>query len=180
MSRMARALRTPAVAWCTYVGLLWAWHAAALYDAAAGNEALHLVEHIGFLLGGWLFWSVVIGARRKRQRDYGRSALLLFGAAIQSTYLSLLLTFANEPWYDSYLATTRPWGLDPLQDQQLAGVIMWVPSGWIYTLTALSMVVAWIRSSEGERPSPPGSKAQRRVDGREASVHRGQPPSATS
>lgn len=157
-----RALRTPAVAWLVYVAALWGWHTAALYDAAAGNELLHIVEHVSFLVGGWLFWSAVIGGRVKRTRDHGRSVLLLFGAALQSTYLSLLLTFANEPWYDSYRTTTQPWGFEPLEDQQLAGVIMWVPSGWIYVLLALASAVAWIRSTEGDgrtgtpTPAAPG------------------------
>lgn len=143
-----RLLRMPVVAWLLYVGALWSWHSAALYDAAARNDVLHNVEHISFLGTAWLFWSVVIGTRQKHSRNYGQSVLLIFAAAISSIYLSMLMTFADAPWYDSYRATTRPWGLDPLADQRLAGAIMWIPSNLVYVHVALVLFVLWIRSTE--------------------------------
>jgi cytochrome c oxidase assembly factor CtaG len=67
---------------------------------------------------------------------------------MQSVLLSLLLTFANASWYEGYRSSTAPWGLDALADQQLAGVIMWVPAGLIYLATALGLLVAWLREIE--------------------------------
>ncbi len=74
--------------------------------------------------------------------------LLLFAAALQSVFLAALLTFARAPWYPSYAATTQAWKLEPLADQQLAGAIMWVPVGFVYTTIALRLLVLWIRSAE--------------------------------
>ena len=145
-----RVLRTPVVVWLLYVGAIWSWHSAALYDAAAGNEFLHSLEHLSFLGTAWLFWSVVIGTRRKSSRAHGQGVLLVFAVTIPSIYLSLLMTFANAPWYDSYLATAPRWGLDPLADQQLAGAIMWIPSNLVYVLVALALFVSWIRSTEDD------------------------------
>ncbi|HEV2895702.1 MAG TPA: cytochrome c oxidase assembly protein, partial [Actinomycetota bacterium] len=68
--------------------------------------------------------------------------------AMQSVFLSVLLTFARTPWYSSYATTTAPWGLDPLTDQQLAGVLMWVPAGGMYLAVALALLVSWIRATE--------------------------------
>ena len=58
-------------------------------------------------------------------------------------FLSVLLTFARTPWYSGYATTTASWGLDPLTDQQLAGVIMWIPAGGIYLAAALVLLVTW-------------------------------------
>jgi putative membrane protein len=71
---------------------------------------------------------------------------------MQSVLLSVLLTFARQPWYAAYTRTTAAWGLEPLADQQLAGVIMWIPAGGIYLAVALALFVAWVRASEtGDR-----------------------------
>ena len=69
--------------------------------------------------------------------------------AMQGVLLAALLTFAETPWYSGYATTTATWGLSPLADQQLAGVIMWVPSGLIYTLAGLALLVAWINETDG-------------------------------
>ena len=67
--------------------------------------------------------------------------------AMQSVFLSVLLTFARTPWYSGYATTTAPWGLDPLTDQQLAGVLM-ILAGGIYLAVALALLVSWIRATE--------------------------------
>jgi cytochrome c oxidase assembly factor CtaG len=62
--------------------------------------------------------------------------------------LGALIAMAQRPWYLAYYDTTRPWGLTPLEDQQLAGLVMWVPAGIVYTGAALVFIVAWLRESE--------------------------------
>jgi len=143
-----RPLRHPAVVWLLHVGTLWFWHAAVPYDAAVEHHVLHVIEHASFLVTGVLFWRVVIGAREADRVSNGLGVLLVFAAAMQSVFLSALLTFAREPWYSAYASSTAPWRLDPLADQQLAGVIMWIPAGLIYLGTALGLLVLWIRSTE--------------------------------
>jgi len=132
------------------VGTLWFWHAAVPYDAALDNQLIHIVEHTSFLVTALLFWHVVIGARSPARVANGLGALLVFAMAMQSIFLSVLLTFARAPWYSSYATTTTPWGLAPLADQQLAGVIMWIPAGLVYLAAALTLMVAWIRATEHE------------------------------
>ena len=70
----------------------------------------------------------------------GISILILFTASMQSGLLGALMTFAPYPWYASYTATTAAWGLTALEDQQLAGVIMWVPAGTIYLVATLVLL----------------------------------------
>jgi putative membrane protein len=125
-------------------------HAAAPYDAVLGSEPLHVLEHASFLVTAVLFWHVVIGVRGSARVSNGLGVLLVFAMAMQSVFLSVLLTFAREPWYSGYAQTTAPWGLDPLTDQRLAGVIMWIPAGGIYLVVALALLVAWVRATERE------------------------------
>jgi putative membrane protein len=141
-------LRHPAAVWLLSVGVLWFWHAAGPYDAALDSEPLHLLEHVSFLVTAVLFWHVVVGVRGTARVSDGLGVLLVFAMAMQSVFLSVLLTFARTPWYSGYAATTAPWGLDPLTDQQLAGVLMWIPAGGIYLAVALALLVSWIRASE--------------------------------
>ena len=151
-------LRHPAALWLLSVGVVWFWHAAAPYDATLDNQLLHVLEHASFLVTAVLFWQVVVGVRGAARVSGGLGVLLVFAMAMQSVFLSVLLTFARTPWYSGYAATTAPWGLDPLTDQRLAGVIMWIPAGVIYLVVALALLVTWIRATEREmsRSEPTG------------------------
>jgi putative membrane protein len=143
-------LRHPAAAWLLSVGVVWFWHAATPYDAALDNQLLHVLEHASFLVTAVLFWHAVIGVRGAARVSGGLGVLLVFAMAMQSVFLAALLTFARRPWYSGYATTTAPWGLDPLTDQQVAGVIMWIPAGGIYLAAALVLLVTWIRATERE------------------------------
>ena len=136
-----RGLRLPAVVWLLHVGTLWIWHAPRLFERALRHPAVHALEHATFFLPALLFWWLLADRRARRRLGFGGSLLLLFAAALQSTVLGALITLAQRPWYLAYYDTTRPWGLSPLEDQQLAGLVMWVPAGFVY-LAALAAVVA--------------------------------------
>ena len=142
--RFATKWLTPAVAWLMHTTIIWFWHAAGPYTAAVVNPLVHGIEHLTFLLTAVLFWSAV-GIGRKPE---GLGVLLVFGMALQSVFLAVLLTFAETPWYWVYEATTQAYGLDPLSDQQLAGVIMWVPAGLVYTGIGLALLLSWIRQHD--------------------------------
>ena len=92
----------------------------------------------------------MVGVRGAARVPGGLGVLLVFTMAMQSVFLSVLLTFARTPWYSDYATTTAPFGLDPLTDHQLAGVLMWIPAGGIYLAVALALLVSWIRASERE------------------------------
>jgi putative membrane protein len=143
-------LRHPAAVWLLAVGVVWFWHAAAPYDATLDNELLHVLEHASFLATAVLFWQAVVGVRGAARVSNGLGVLLVFAMAMQSVFLSVLLTFARTTWYSGYATTTASWGLDPLTDQQLAGVIMWIPAGGVYLAAALVLLVTWIRATERE------------------------------
>jgi cytochrome c oxidase assembly factor CtaG len=148
VARLVRPLRHPTVAWLAHVGALWFWHAARPYDAAVAHQPLHVLEHLTFVGTGVLFWGVVLGGRSAGRVSEGIGLLLVFTMALQSVFLSALITFAPTPWYRSYTGTTAAWGLDRLADQQLAGAIMWIPAGTVYVAVGLALLVFWLRGVE--------------------------------
>ena len=143
------ALTLPLVAWTLHVTLLWVWHLPRLYDAALLNGAVHVAEHIAFLASALLFWWVAFDRRRLR---IGGAVLYLFAAGLQCTLLGALLAMAHTPWFFVHYGTTQPWGLTPLEDQQLAGLIMWIPAGAAYLVALLPRLISLLR----ERAAVPG------------------------
>lgn len=142
------ALPGAAAVWLLHVGVLWAWHGAALYDATLARPLVHVGEHAAFLVTGVLFWQVVTAAGRSSRTSPGVGIALLFTMALQGTFLALLLTFATTSWYAGYATTTHLWGLTPLADQRLAGAIMWVPGGFVYLAAALWLLAIWLRDAD--------------------------------
>lgn len=151
-----RTLRTLAVvAWIAHVLVLWAWHAPRLYDWAVSSPAAHALEHLSLLVTACAFWSAVLSARILGP---GGAVLYLFAAAGQGTVLGALLTLSESPWYSIHVSSAAPWGLTPLEDQQLAGLIMWIPGGLVYAAVALATVARIVRGpSRGYFEERPGS-----------------------
>lgn len=149
------AITQPWIAWTLNVVMVWVWHVPGLYQSALENEALHTLEHLTFVGTSQLFWwAITRPGLRLGRGDPG--ILALFTMGIQCGLLGALMTFAPSPWYSSYAVTTQAWGLSPLEDQQLAGAIMWIPVGTVYTLAALVLFViqlAWVeRTSHSREP----------------------------
>ena len=105
------------------------------------HEWVHALEHATFLVTALLFWIALADRRPRRRLGFGGAIVYLFTAGLQGTALGALIAVATRPWYEVYLATTGPWGLTPLEDQQLAGLLMWIPSGMVY-LVALGAELA--------------------------------------
>jgi putative membrane protein len=141
-----RTLRRPVVAWTLHVGMLWLWHVPTLYGAALRDERVHVTEHAAFFLTALVFWYPVVERARQRFR-IGTAVLYLFGAGLQCTLLGAAITFARHPWYVGHYGTTAAWGLTPLEDQQLAGLIMWIPAGLAYLVALVPCVLPALRST---------------------------------
>jgi putative membrane protein len=137
------------VAWLIHAATLWIWHLPTLFDAANRNEAVHAFQHISFLVSALLFWWALIQAPQ-RVAGFGVGVLYMLTTAIHSGLLGALITFASGVWYPSYLTRTQSWGLTPLEDQQLGGLIMWIPACTVYIVAGLMLLLAWMQAS-GER-----------------------------
>jgi putative membrane protein len=142
-----RVLTAPVAAWALHGLVIWIWHAPALYDAAVADERLHAVQHAMFVGTSGLFWWGLLYGRYGRA-GYGAAAFYVFTTVIHTGLLGALLTFARAPLYTAYAGPAATRGIDPLADQQLAGVIMWIPAGVILMLLGVAFFVAWIGEVE--------------------------------
>jgi putative membrane protein len=125
---------------------LWLWHFPALYNAVLASSAVHRLQHVSFFVSALLFWWVLVNPR-VRPSGYGVAVLCLFVTTLHSGFLGVLLTFARQPWYAQQGELAAQFGLTPLEDQQLAGLVMWVPGGLVYTGAALAFAALWISGS---------------------------------
>lgn len=147
---MRHVVTRPLVAWLLHVAVVWMWHVPSLYEAATRNEGLHAVEHASFLATALLFWWVAIPSGARRHLAGGTDVLFVFTGGIQSGVLGALFTFAGAPLYPAYAHTALRWGTSPLQDQQLAGLVMWIPGGLVYVLAASALLARWLMMIERE------------------------------
>ncbi|MBI0475760.1 cytochrome c oxidase assembly protein [Sphingomonas sp. MA1305] len=116
---------------------LWLWHAPALFDRALASESWHVAQHLSFLVTALLFWT----AMWHRRTPAAIAALCLVATAIVSGALGALMAFATSPWYAGYASLgMAPFGLSPAEDQQLAGLLMWVPGGLVHAGAALLLM----------------------------------------
>jgi putative membrane protein len=136
-----------AIAWLIHAIVLWAWHLPAFFQATLTSNFVHALQHISFLGSALLFWWAVIYGR-DRAAGYGIAVLYLFTTAMHTGLLGALLSLAGSPWYPIYAGTTEAWGLTLLEDQQLGGLIMWIPAGIVYIVAGLVLFAAWLRESE--------------------------------
>jgi putative membrane protein len=126
---------------------LWVWHIPYLYQATIESDFIHALQHLSFFLSGALFWSALYGAGRSTM-SYGAGVLYVFGAAAYCSALGALLTFSSVIWYPIYADRTASWNLTPLQDQQLGGLLMWVPSGVVFIVIGILLFARWLTASE--------------------------------
>lgn len=146
-----RASLHPLPALLLAAGMLWAWHLPALYEAAIDRPVLHVVEHAGFLAAGAAVWSVALGNRRSP----GAALVVLLGTSLAGAALGALLAFAPQSLYPIYRQSYL--GLTPLEHQQLAGLIMWLPGFAVYGLAAAWIAFRWFRELDRAHGAPPGA-----------------------
>lgn len=142
-------LVTPTGAWIIHALGLWGWHVPVLFNAGLMNTWVHALQHLCFLLISLIFWYALF---RPRRQTSAFGVVYLFTTAIHTGMLGALLTLSPRVWYLPYLATAPHWGFAPLDDQQLGGLIMWIPAGVVFIgvgLWSLAGVIGGHRQSQG-------------------------------
>ena len=147
VNRIWRTLTIPLVAWLVHAIALWVWHIPALFEATLYSETVHTLQHLSFLLSALLFWWAIIHGPQGAM-GYGAAVLYLFTTSIHSGALGALITVAGSVWYPSYAPLTASWGLTPLEDQQLGGLIMWIPASLVYVIAGLALFAGWLREAD--------------------------------
>jgi len=159
LRELSRMLTHPAVGWLAFAVATWAWHVPALYELALRSHAWHHVEHVCFLLTALLFWWPVVQPWPSRPR-WPRWAMVpyLLLAEVQGTVLAAFFTFAGRPLYPTY--ATAQGGVSALQDQVMAGVLMWGLGSLSLLVPAGCLVVRLLAPAKAtleERPVHVGS-----------------------
>lgn len=136
----------PLSAWLFSALALWVWHIPWLFDLTLRSDWTHAAQHTSFLVSGLLFWWPLVN--KMRTMGYGGGVAYVFTTGLHTSILGALLTFSQRPWYSSYEATAPVWGLTAIEDQQLGGLIMWIPAGTILLLVALFLLVRWMNDAQ--------------------------------
>jgi putative membrane protein len=134
-----RWISGPIAAWCVHALALWLWHLPVLFRAALASEPLHVLQHVCFFASALAFWRAVFGGGARRPD--GMSLACLVTTMLHTGALGALLTFAPVPWYANATQHVLV-GFTALEDQQLGGLVMWVPGSLAYLIAALAIVGA--------------------------------------
>jgi cytochrome c oxidase assembly factor CtaG len=172
--KIEAVLGHPFPTWLLVTVAIFAWHIPALFNATLANPGIHVLEHVIFLVTGTLFWWPVMNPLRDRERlGPGGAMFYLFSAGIANCLLGIILTFASPGLYPAYVSPPDPygilvhiryeWGLSAALDQQLGGMIMWVPGCLAYLGAILGTMARWYKEpgaggqwpeASGRRPTP--------------------------
>ena len=120
--------------------VLWAWHVPQLYSAALASDTVYWLMQASLLGTAFLFWMSI------KHASMPTAVAALLATMVQMGLLGALITFASAPLYAPHLLTAAAWGLSPLEDQQLAGLIMWAPAAAFYLAAALLIAGRWLRA----------------------------------
>jgi putative membrane protein len=147
-------LTNPIVATILHGLAIWVWHAPTLLDATLESEALHRLQHTSFLVTALFFWWAIF---RLPTKQYGLGAVHVFTTMLHTSILGALMTLAPRICYFRQTRDAPLFGWTPLEDQQLAGLFMWVPGGAIYLIVGLWLILRWLGSAGPERVLLSGS-----------------------
>lgn len=147
--RVARGLVQPVAAGAFFSVILLVWHAQQPYDLMMRNHDVHVATHLMFMVAAMVLWWPVLSPVSSLPRlAPGRAMLYLFLVQLPMQLLGAIITFADQPLYTWYLTAPRTWGLSPLDDQKVGGLLMWVIGNlWIWG----AMSVLFFRWAKTER-----------------------------
>ena len=152
-------MSTPASAWTFHAVALWLWHLPLLFRLALAHTPVHVLQHVCFFASAIAFWWTVFGGAT-RATD-ATSVVSVFTTMLHTSALGALLTFAPAPWY--VFGGEPVFGLTHLEDQQLGGLVMWVPRGFVYMIAGLVIVGKWLAPPNAGRPAGARHEQQARL-----------------
>jgi putative membrane protein len=146
-SRVMRFLAHPVTAWLMFATMMWAVHFSPLFNASLEDPVLHDIEHALFLAGALFFWwpPVALDPAPYRMSHPVRIGYL-FTQMTQNTFLAFVILNATEVLYPHYATLVRPWGIAPLDDQRLAGGIMWIAGDAVFLTAIIAVFWGWMRA----------------------------------
>jgi putative copper resistance protein D len=165
-SRVMRVLSFPVVAWLVFAGVMWGSHFSPLFDAALENPLIHDLEHGLYLAAGILFWWPAVGLDPSPWRmPHPVRAMYVFLQMPQNTFLAVTILNSSVVLYPHYATLARDWGPTVLEDQQIAGGVMWITGDILFLVGLAAILVGWMAHEKRQERA-----TDRRLDAARASI----------
>ena len=148
---LARVFSRPMTAFLTYNAIVFGWHIPPLYNLALTTHAWHIVQHLMFMSSAVLMWWVMIAPLPEFRATYARRMVFVLANMLAMKVLGLIISLSDEVLYTFYLAQPRAWGLDALGDQQLGGMLMWLPGGGLLWAGLGRVWWQWVKSGTPDK-----------------------------
>lgn len=163
VSAVARALTRPKVCFATFNLVVALWHLPVLYNAAVDSHEIHIVQHLMFMVSAVMLWWPVLSQLPELPRlSYPMQMLYLFLTTLPMSVVAVYITYSRSLLYPGYSAAPRVFGLTPMEDQLLGGLIMWIPGGLVFFAVISVIFFRW------QRHGAEDSRASAQVDWRPA------------
>ena len=177
-SWFVRFLTNPVVAFAWATIAMWGWHAPQLFELALRDPNTHTIEHLSFIESSFLYWWVALAPSVSSHRLQVMARIVyVFLGALPGSILGAALTFTQSPLYPTYVRAldtagvgrdlTQNYGLSAVADQQLGGLLMWVPGGFFYLVVIIGIFLSWAAGHQAAGGQIPGlrklEKPPRRV-----------------
>ncbi len=149
IARLARFLIQPTIAFVLFNFVFAAYHIPAVYDFTLHNEPAHILAHLLLMVTATITWMPILSPSPELPRlSYPLQIFYLFLEAIPPTILAALITFATDVIYPTYAAAPRVFGVSALEDQQVAGIVMWIPGTFVYLLALTIVFFKWFGGAQ--------------------------------
>lgn len=149
--KIGKFLTYPAIAFVLYNGDFWLWHLPVLYDIALKNDLIHILEHLSFIVFSVVYWWPVLSNSEELPRlPLVGQILYVFLSGMPAVALGAGLTFAD-PLYAPYIYAPRVWGLSPATDQQLGGLLMWIPGSILNIIIISILFIQWMQRQDAKQ-----------------------------
>ena len=152
VAAVARFITVPRVAFALFNLVLAVWHLPPLYNSAMYYHEVHIAQHLMFLVTAVIVWWPLLSPLPELPRlSYPGQMLYSFLMTLPMTIVSIFIVYSDHVLYPAYASAPRLWGLSPLEDQRLGGLIMWIPGGlFFYALTAI-VFFKWANSQRDDQ-----------------------------
>jgi cytochrome c oxidase assembly factor CtaG len=147
-------IASPFVGWIAGVGAMWLWHARPLCNAAVSSQFVNALQICSLLLLGTIFWRQILAPREMERLSAPGAVLYLFSACVACSILGILITFSPVSVCPIYAQPSADrlgvlnliqsnWGITPDKDQQIGGLLMWVPMCLVYLSAIIAQLARW-------------------------------------
>ena len=159
--RAARLVTLPVIAFILFNTVFVIWHVPALYDLALRERGIHILEHLMFIGAGVIVWWPILSPLPELPRaSYMMQMLYLFVQPTVPSVLGAMITFSGKVLYEWYAEAPRLWDISPHTDQEIGGVIMWVPGGLAFLIVLIVVFLVWAAQEASDVEQPGGVESR--------------------